>query len=154
MLMNEPRPLAPTSPHLAPGAFTTSPPRPRPIGRGEGAHSGDSETSPLEIDCDARLKASAQAALKAKDAKRQERAATKKRRDYGVQARHREKLAWIDAAAVVDTSGTRCRYLVSEQPPTPCPNERVPGGELCRPHLARAAQLARRLGLNLEGERS
>ena len=99
-----------------------------------------------------RLAAMKDEAGRRKVAKAVERGEKAMRREYGTAARHAIKQARIDAAAVVDQSGTRCHYLISEEPPEPCPNERVPGGELCRPHLARAAELARRLGLIVEGE--
>ncbi|WP_433361939.1 hypothetical protein ACQPZX_29420 [Actinoplanes sp. CA-142083] len=91
--------------------------------------------------------------LHKKAAARDERRERQARRDAGLKQRHSTKLTQHDAATVVDESGSRCRYLVSEAPPRPCPNERLPGGEWCRPHLTRAVQLARRLGLDMEGER-
>lgn len=106
-----------------------------------------------EIDWQARLRAAVEETLRKQAAKRDERRAMKTRRDAGLERRHAAKLARQDAAALIDVSGSRCRYLVSEQPPTPCPNERAPGAELCRPHLVRAAHLARRLGLDVEGPR-
>lgn len=103
------------------------------------------------IDWDRRLREATAETLRKKAERREERESKTARRDAGLKQRHARKLARNAAAAVVDPSGTRCRYLVSETPPTPCPNERMPGGELCRPHLAHALQLAHRLGLNTEG---
>ncbi|WP_030443148.1 hypothetical protein [Actinoplanes subtropicus] len=94
-----------------------------------------------------RLQAATAATLRKQAEKRDERRKRQAHRDAGLQQRHSGKLARIDAAAAVDTTGTRCRYLVSETPPEPCSNERLPGAELCRPHLQHAAALARRLGL-------
>jgi hypothetical protein len=103
------------------------------------------------IDWEARLRAAVAETLCKRAAQRDEREQKTRRRDAGLTQRQAAKLARLDAAAVVDTSGTRCRYVVAEQPLTPCPNERLPGCELCRPHLTRAVQFARRIGLNPEG---
>lgn len=85
--------------------------------------------------------------------KRAERRQTRRgfdaRRDLGLERRHAEKAARLEAAAVIDEGGRRCHYLVSEAPARLCPNERLPGAEFCRPHLVRAVELARRLGLEL-----
>jgi hypothetical protein len=91
--------------------------------------------------------------LRRRDARRAEREQRAEERRIGVDRRNARKLARLDAAAVVDERGSRCRYLVSETPPTPCPNERAPGADFCSPHLTRAVQLARRLGFAPEGNR-
>ena len=90
--ISPPRPnLAPsrpghTSPHLAPS--------PLPFrGGGAGAHLGDHQTAPLEIDWEARLKTAVEKTLAARAARKAEREEFKRRRDYGLQQRHGRKTA-------------------------------------------------------------
>lgn len=146
--ISPPRPIVP---HLAPGTPPPiSPPRPSPLGDGgEGAHLENRPTSPLGIDWEERLRQGVEKTLRQRADRREEREQKTQRRDAGLVQRHARKVGRLKAAALVDESGTRCRYLVSEEPPRLCPNERLPGAELCSPHLTRAVQLARRLGLDL-----
>lgn len=96
-----------------------------------------------------RLEAAVAETLRKRAAQRDEREQKARRRDAGLKQRHARKAERLTEAALIDETGTRCRYLVSEDPPTLCPNERLPGAEFCGPHLTRAVKLARRLGLDL-----
>lgn len=103
------------------------------------------------IDWAARRRAAAEETLRKRAGKAQLRRDLDGRRQAGLDARHATKLNLADRAATADPDPGEhgCRYLVEEQPPRLCPNRRLPGMPLCRPHLTQAAELARRLGLDI-----
>jgi hypothetical protein len=101
--------------------------------------------NPESIDWDARLRASVEATLRAREARRAERQEFALRRMHGLAARHAAKLNRINQEKAM-----KCRYL--NRYAVQCTGEAVdPDGEvlLCTRHLGNALELLKVRGFTI-----